>query len=246
MTIEKCLAFCAGARLPLAGLEYGRECYCGTSLAPPSVLGSPDTCRMRCAGNKDQVCGGPGQLSVFRNNTIVAATAPQKVAGNKDGAVFEYQGCHDESQGRVLPDAMFGNDTLTVEKCVAFCEGKGHGLAGVEYGRECWCRKVLRESTAKLDEGRCGMSCGGDGSQLCGGSRAIGIYRKSGGKNQRDVSHEGEADVAIKGRGERDGHEDNGNTDGALKRESSPPLPTVVKTVRLVRRGRWGGRRGHA
>ncbi|KAK8056549.1 hypothetical protein PG993_001776 [Apiospora rasikravindrae] len=243
MTIDKCLAFCAGARLPLAGLEYGRECYCGTSLTPPSALGSPDACRMRCAGNKDQVCGGPGLLSVFRNNTIVAATAPQKVTG-KDGGVFEYQGCYDESKGRVLPNDMFGNDTLTVGKCVAFCEGKGYGLAGVEYGRECWCGKAIKEGTAKLDDGRCGMLCTGDGSQLCGGSRAIGIYKKSGGKNQRDVSQEGEAAVTIEKRGKGDGHD---NTDSALEVESPPPPPlqTVVKTVRLVRRGRWGGRRGH-
>ncbi|KAK8049291.1 hypothetical protein PG994_011021 [Apiospora phragmitis] len=257
MTIEKCLAFCAGAGLPLAGLEYGSECFCGTSLAPPSALGSPEACRMACPGNKKQVCGGPSLLSIFRNSSIVVqsppvaatpvvATAPQKVAGSS-GGVFEYQGCYDEAKGRLLPDAMFDNTTLTVEKCVAFCEGKGFGLAGVEYGRECWCRKTLRQDAAKLDQGRCGMPCKGNDSQLCGGPSAIGIYRK-GGEKERDVSQEGEAVVAIEERGKRDGGDDDGEDDNTSRgpEVETPPPQTVVKTVRLVRRGRWGGRCRHA
>ncbi|KAK8115039.1 hypothetical protein PG999_007108 [Apiospora kogelbergensis] len=237
MTIEKCLAFCAEARLPLAGLEYGSECFCGTTLAPPSALVGNADCRMPCSGNAGQKCGGPSLLSV---------TALQKVGGSG----FEYQGCFEEGKtGRVLPDAMMGNETLTVEGCMGFCAGRGFGVAGVEYGRECWCGKALPPGAVRLDEGRCDMRCKGEGSQLCGGSGAIGIYEKKGngggGKAKReDTGQEQEQEeeaVAIEGREERDSSIDGENENTKYAPEEERP-PTVVKTIRLIRRGRWGGR----
>ncbi|KAK6864220.1 WSC domain-containing protein-like protein 5 [Apiospora arundinis] len=250
MTIEKCLGFCADARLPLAGLEYGSECFCGTTLAPPSALGNPEACRMPCAGNKSQVCGGPSLLSVFKNGSVAAApppveaATPQKVGG---AAGFSYQGCYDEGKGRVLPDAMMGNDTLT-----------GYGLAGVEYGRECWCGKSLQQGAVKLDEGRCGMRCKGEGSQLCGGSGAIGVYEKNGNggggggggkakkrdENQEDEEEdedEEEETMVLEERDEIDSNDGENETDENDVEEERPQ--TAVKTIRLVRRGRWGGRR---
>lgn len=69
MAIEKCQQFCSSQNLPLAGVEYGVECYCDTSLNSGSSLsatGSTVYNSMFCAGNDKEFCGGPGRLLVFK------------------------------------------------------------------------------------------------------------------------------------------------------------------------------------
>ncbi|KAL9624606.1 MAG: hypothetical protein Q9160_001271 [Pyrenula sp. 1 TL-2023] len=71
MTIESCTSFCAGKNLPLAGLEYGRECYCGSALKAPAKILDGKACDamqyMNCAGNKTEICGAPSLLTVWKN-----------------------------------------------------------------------------------------------------------------------------------------------------------------------------------
>ncbi|PSN59421.1 WSC-domain-containing protein, partial [Corynespora cassiicola Philippines] len=68
MTVDKCIDFCSGAGFTYAGLEFGRECYCGNELpeanAPQDgIMGS---CTMECAGDDSQFCGNAGALSLYR------------------------------------------------------------------------------------------------------------------------------------------------------------------------------------
>lgn len=63
MTNDACQAFCTTKGCPMAGTEYGSECYCGPSLGFGSILNQ--TCSsMLCAGNSSQFCGGPKRLHV--------------------------------------------------------------------------------------------------------------------------------------------------------------------------------------
>lgn len=68
MTIDSCLRYCEGQGHSFAGLEYGRECFCGSSVAESNlpVQGVLGKCEMPCSGNKDQVCGGPDALSMYQ------------------------------------------------------------------------------------------------------------------------------------------------------------------------------------
>ncbi|KAF5573947.1 WSC domain-containing protein [Fusarium pseudoanthophilum] len=68
MTIESCLDYCEHQGYLFAGLEYGRECYCGNAVDKNKlpVKGQLGKCEMPCAGNKEQVCGGPGALSLYQ------------------------------------------------------------------------------------------------------------------------------------------------------------------------------------
>jgi hypothetical protein len=68
MTIESCLDYCEDKGYSFAGLEYGRECYCGNAVDKSRlpVKGILGKCEMPCAGNKEQVCGGPGALSLYQ------------------------------------------------------------------------------------------------------------------------------------------------------------------------------------
>ncbi|KAK0649598.1 WSC domain-containing protein [Cercophora newfieldiana] len=62
VTIAKCLAACE--HYAYAGLEFGQECYCGTTLA--GVQQAPDAdCNIPCAGNTPAACGGNGRLNIY-------------------------------------------------------------------------------------------------------------------------------------------------------------------------------------
>lgn len=63
MTLENCAKFCSGSTM--WGVEYGGECYCGSSLNPGSVV-APDTdCSFACPGSKLEYCGAGNRLSVY-------------------------------------------------------------------------------------------------------------------------------------------------------------------------------------
>jgi hypothetical protein len=66
MTIEKCTSYCSGQRFKYAGVEYGSECYCGSSLVngASSSLTSGQ-CNMACSGQADQTCGGPNAINLY-------------------------------------------------------------------------------------------------------------------------------------------------------------------------------------
>ncbi len=80
MTIENCQAFCTREGYPIAGLEYGRECWCGNSLSASNPIQSPATCasipQMVCAGNTTQYCGAPNLITLWNNTASVRGQAP--------------------------------------------------------------------------------------------------------------------------------------------------------------------------
>ena len=66
MTIDGCIAHCDAAGLPLAGLEYARECYCGSAFVNDGGAVLADSaCDMVCSGDSTNMCGGENALSVF-------------------------------------------------------------------------------------------------------------------------------------------------------------------------------------
>lgn len=55
LIIRACQAFCASNNFLLAGTEYGGECYCEISLAPPSVLNQSCVNFLKiCSGNESK------------------------------------------------------------------------------------------------------------------------------------------------------------------------------------------------
>ncbi|KAM5543649.1 hypothetical protein V8D89_002900 [Ganoderma adspersum] len=66
MTIDGCIAHCDALGQPLAGLEYARECYCGSAFVNGGGAVLADTaCDMACSGDSASMCGGPDALTVF-------------------------------------------------------------------------------------------------------------------------------------------------------------------------------------
>ncbi|KAL8748281.1 MAG: hypothetical protein Q9184_007435, partial [Pyrenodesmia sp. 2 TL-2023] len=65
MTTGICLDFCKDKGTTYAGLEYHRECYCGSSIADDAVANA-EGCTMTCMGNTEEICGGSNRMNVYQ------------------------------------------------------------------------------------------------------------------------------------------------------------------------------------
>ncbi|KAI8974795.1 WSC-domain-containing protein [Trametes punicea] len=79
MTINGCISHCASLGHTMAGLEYARECYCGSKYVNGGGAPLPDSqCNMVCTGDSSKICGGPMALSVFKNTGAAASKRGHK------------------------------------------------------------------------------------------------------------------------------------------------------------------------
>ncbi|KAL8670348.1 MAG: hypothetical protein Q9168_005106 [Polycauliona sp. 1 TL-2023] len=81
MTVESCVGFCSASKYAYAGLEFGQECYCGSSLATTTQSTDAAKCNMLCKGNNREFCGAQGLLNVYKDTpgSVSAAGVPQTV-----------------------------------------------------------------------------------------------------------------------------------------------------------------------
>ncbi|KAL2123238.1 hypothetical protein VTJ04DRAFT_3693 [Mycothermus thermophilus] len=90
MTVQRCLEFCStgaadaqggsSGKYKYAGLEYARECWCGTTLNGLSVQLKDEDCDLPCEGDQTQRCGGSWKLTVYVLNSAGRAS-PWSLAG---------------------------------------------------------------------------------------------------------------------------------------------------------------------
>ncbi|PAA87779.1 hypothetical protein BOX15_Mlig015848g1 [Macrostomum lignano] len=64
MSLEFCSDVCSLGGFPYFGVQFSKQCFCGTSYGSHGKLGE-SRCRRKCAGNSLQPCGGFGTNSVF-------------------------------------------------------------------------------------------------------------------------------------------------------------------------------------
>ncbi|KAG8852570.1 hypothetical protein FRB91_006355 [Serendipita sp. 411] len=170
MTVEWCLDACDAAGYAFAGVEYGKECYCGRD--SPSDVANDGRCNMSCEGNAGELCGGPNGVSVYHSSN------PNHQPGNLDSYKdWTFSGCYvDSVDHRVLPvrAAIERDPDMTVELCLESCKYLGFKVAGLEYEQECWCGDSIPPEPAT--DGRCNMVCNGNHNELCGGQSGISVY----------------------------------------------------------------------
>lgn len=165
MTLQMCAATCDGYQW--FGVEYGSQCYCGTSLASAAEK-RPDTeCSMKCGGNRCQTCGEADRLTVFWTGHDTAARNLDTTGG------FRYQSCWtDDAKARSLTGSENPRGDMTVEKCAGFCAGFKY--FGVESGGECYCGNDLGGAAAP--EAECSELCAGNPAEWCGGPDRLNLY----------------------------------------------------------------------
>lgn len=64
-TPELCRDTCDSEGYSLAGLEMGRECWCGNSIYGDPAPVAAKKCNTPCSGDEDQNCGGPNYMSLY-------------------------------------------------------------------------------------------------------------------------------------------------------------------------------------
>jgi hypothetical protein len=184
MTIGSCTNICAAAGYEIAGMEYSAQCFCddmirmGGQPAP-----SESDCNMKCAGNADQMCGGPSRLSIWSSQTTLKVIGAPKPVQNVSN--WKYQGCITDGgeDQRVFPWQLVNSTGNSPEWCLGKCQEFGYMAAGMEYGVECYCGDL--DGIEKMDskavaESECSTACPGNPEAICGQGSRLSWYKWEG------------------------------------------------------------------
>lgn len=197
LTIPDCIASCSAKGMPYAGVEYGQECWCGSTA---NLVPASDGCNSRCGGDSGTICGGSYRINIFKNeaqagsgatstsssrttstatSTSSSSTSPSASPTTSLPAGWSSLGCTPDNSGsgRVLTGSYSEANNQTPQSCLASCQSKGFTYAGLEYGRQCYCGNSI--SLAKLGAGGCTMPCSGDKNAMCGGSYRMNLYSRA-------------------------------------------------------------------
>ncbi|KAK2590972.1 hypothetical protein QQS21_011331 [Conoideocrella luteorostrata] len=82
LTNEICANWCKDYEY--FGTEYGRECYCGNTLATSSTVAPATECRMLCGGSNTEYCGASNRLSVYKKKPATPPPTKPSNAGKKN------------------------------------------------------------------------------------------------------------------------------------------------------------------
>ena len=101
---------------------------------------------------------------------------------DKPSTLDNYIGCYKDNQdgpqnhvhlgGRDLSGNLLNSNSMTVEKCISFCNGFTY--AGIEVGSWCFCGNSYGKYGVATN---CTYSCAGNASQECGGYWANSVYK---------------------------------------------------------------------
>ena len=133
---------------------------------------------MTCAGNANEVCGGPNLMSIYNTGTLVTYGPPSPVTSGLPTG-WSYTGCFtDNKNGRILGFTYGANSGMTVEKCIAGCSSAGYAIAGLEYMTECYCgNSIINGGALSSADSNCAQACGGNPGEVCGGPNLMSIYQ---------------------------------------------------------------------
>ncbi|KAL1123449.1 hypothetical protein AAG570_002529 [Ranatra chinensis] len=165
LTPNSCIDFCYSRRFQLAGVEYGKECFCGDELKG-KVRQKDTDCDKQCSGDPTRVCGGNWRLGVYNTGLRL---------GEGDVQRLIYVGCYVDNPDRILDGSKVVSDLLTPVSCVTFCYRREFTFAGMEYRNECYCGDVMKYSNRTENE-QCDMECAGDPTRNCGGPWLLSVY----------------------------------------------------------------------
>merc|ERR1712050_150773 len=70
MTVDTCIQLCEGD-YKYAGVEAGKECWCGNDYPSSDLKRSTGSCKTPCTGDEAQFCGGSWRLNIYEVNEPV-------------------------------------------------------------------------------------------------------------------------------------------------------------------------------
>ncbi|KAI5212235.1 WSC-domain-containing protein [Aureobasidium subglaciale] len=127
---------------------------------------------------------GPGLAtpqSCSTNSRVATVGAYQQYYKDVTSSLkWQYVGCGtDNLSSRTLNSASTSSNSMTVESCISYCEGKGYSYAGLEYASQCYCGNSVASDRLPVDGvlGNCFTPCTGDSTEYCGGGSALSLYQ---------------------------------------------------------------------
>lgn len=117
MTVETCVDFCSGKGFSVAGLEFGRECYCANSIPADSapVPGYMGNCMTPCAGDAGEYCGGGGTISLYQKCTGSCQNAQFGVVGNSTAPAAPTRASVPSGSASIAADVVASSSATLVE-----------------------------------------------------------------------------------------------------------------------------------
>ncbi|KAF0327419.1 hypothetical protein K4K61_005780 [Colletotrichum sp. SAR11_59] len=168
MKAEDCGQYCSNKGFNFAGVEYGRECYCGSTIHGGSIAAEAD-CQMRCSGDAKSYCGSGGRLNIY------ARTVPGPIRTDPR-ATFTFAGCAKDTQTLRLLEtgSRLTADDMDAYKCWSYCSN--YKYFGVENGNECYCANTYSLNLELVSDSECGTPCFGNGVYTCGAKDRLNLY----------------------------------------------------------------------
>ncbi|OCF41274.1 hypothetical protein I317_04932 [Kwoniella heveanensis CBS 569] len=174
-TPQMCIDGCSELGYKYAGVENGKQCFCGN--VPQTTTRLPvSQCNTPCAGNSTGVCGGPSAMDLY-TTTNAKVTVQSKAATKPEG----YLGCFlDAGSNIAFPNYYSYNFAqMTVEVCKQSCLELGYSYAGVENGNQCRCGNTAPQTAQYVQSLTCTKNCTGNAAQTCGAGGYLEAYALS-------------------------------------------------------------------
>ncbi|PPR02298.1 hypothetical protein CVT24_011636 [Panaeolus cyanescens] len=184
LTINKCLTRCQSNGFSFAGVQYGVECFCGSSIRAGAVIKPETDCSKPCGGNANEKCGEGYRMNIYQAlSTVPSSSSTSTSPAPSPTTSWTNYGCVAEGTSgsrRALTGASFQQSNMTPQRCQTLCAA--YQFAGTEYGNECHCGNTIQNNGATgniIAASNCPMNCAGDSTQKCGGDWTLGVYSKS-------------------------------------------------------------------
>ncbi|EJD35899.1 WSC-domain-containing protein [Auricularia subglabra TFB-10046 SS5] len=177
LTVQGCIDKCNSQGLALAGLEVGRECFCGNALLNNQQPIGRANCATACDGNAGQACGGENAIQVYLNllKPFVTAGPPFMVTRFKSWRFLECS--QDDVANRQLPTLIdsIPHEQMSVGRCLDACAAGGFSVGALQFAQECWCGNIALP-LPKANVSNCNSPCTDEANQFCGGPGFNQIY----------------------------------------------------------------------
>ncbi|KZV82039.1 WSC-domain-containing protein [Exidia glandulosa HHB12029] len=176
-TVEDCLNTCAAAGLPLAGVESGLQCFCGSAVLNDHLQLDDSKCNIACAGAPSEMCGGLDALNLYKVGDFAFTSGVAQIPQTMGDWTFFACSQEASSGPREIPTSMnITIENMSVETCLNACSAAGFNVGGIQFGQECRCGNVALPAGAVMDDSACNIACTANANEFCGGRGANQVY----------------------------------------------------------------------
>ena len=173
----------------LEGVRCRKKCYRGHEAEldtedVKSEARSAVDCNVVCPEGGDGVCGGGYQMKALGyvlgptggTTTGFPSTLTTFAAWTTGPCMI------DRASPRLLSTQISSLTSNTRASCQSQCRDNGYRIAGVQYGRECWCGNTLSvgggqtPASQVVSDSECTMTCPGGDDNACGNQWRMKVY----------------------------------------------------------------------